>query len=128
MARRLYRQGPAQVVVINDVFPSRSMPLAKGVGDNADGLLNRGLARRDFGHPLLGVLCPRAHDLDVFRTVSLHKICAGNHGLRIQCAHHWIVDCRTADHVNGGLRLAIRVRQRGRANKNDNRIHDGPRL
>jgi hypothetical protein len=98
------------------------------VGDSADGLLNRGLARRDFGHPLLGVLSPRARDLDVFRTVSLHKICAGNHSLRIECAHHWIIDRWSPHHVDRGLCLAIGVRQRGRANKNDNRIHDGPRF
>ncbi len=72
-------------------------------------LLNRRLARFDLGHPLLGVLRPRAHDLDVFRTVTLHKICAGNHRLRIECAHHWIVDGRAPDHVNGRLRLTIRV-------------------
>jgi hypothetical protein len=31
----------------------------KEVGDSIDGLLNRALARRDFGHPLFGVLGPR---------------------------------------------------------------------
>jgi hypothetical protein len=93
-----------------------------------DGLLNGRLACRDFSHPLLRVLRPRAHNLDVFRTVGLHKICAGNHGLRIECAHHRIVDRRSPHDVNGAPRLAVRMRQRGRANKNYNRIHDRPRL
>ena len=31
----------------------------KEVGTSIDGLLNRALPRRDFGHPLFGVLGPR---------------------------------------------------------------------
>jgi hypothetical protein len=96
------------------------------LGEDAAGepcLLDRGLARCNLGHPLVGVLRSRAYHLDVFRTVILHKICAGNHCLRIKSAHHWIVDRRTADHVNRRLRLTIRMGQRGRTDKNENRIH-----
>jgi hypothetical protein len=83
---------------------------------NEPGLLRRGLPRLDFGHPLLGVFRPGAYDFHIFGSIVLHKICAGNHRLRIHCAHHWIVDSRAPDHVNRGFRLTIGMRQRGRAN------------
>lgn len=72
-------------------------------------LLNRGFTRPDFRHPFFGVLRPGADDLHVFGAVCLHKICAGNHRLRIESAHHWIIDCRTSDHVNCRFGLTIRV-------------------
>jgi hypothetical protein len=63
-----------------------------------------------------------------FRVHTTLTLCAGNHGLRIECAHHRAIDRWSPRHVNGGLRLAIRARPRGRANKNDNRIHDRSRF
>ncbi len=114
---------PAQVGAINAIFPSRSTAacerksvVAPASAASAPLLLDCGLARLDLGHPLVGVHRPSADHLHVF--AALHKICAGNHCLRIQSAHHWIVDGRTADHVNRGFRLTIRVRQRGRAYEN----------
>ena len=77
----------AQAAVINDVFRREYAAAPRRRAGELD-LLQRGLARRDLGHPFLGVLPADANHFQVLFPAILHKICAGNHCLRIQSAHH----------------------------------------